>query len=107
MQEIARAVREGAIAYLRRQFRTVFILILIITFVLIFTANPNTDAGWHVPIGRGIAFFIGAIFSATVGGVGMYLATAGNLPGSPAARGNLGYALPLWCPTGATTRLLT
>src|SRR4051794_1390721 len=40
MQEIAQAIREGADAYLGRQFRTVGILIVIITGVLIFTKYP-------------------------------------------------------------------
>ncbi|HEV2945731.1 MAG TPA: sodium/proton-translocating pyrophosphatase, partial [Gemmataceae bacterium] len=58
MQEIARAVREGALAYLKRQFTTVAIMIVILTFVLILTANPHTEAGWNIPIGRGIAFLM-------------------------------------------------
>src|SRR6266852_9932927 len=66
MQEIARAVREGAMAYLKRQFTTVAILIAVLTFVLIFTANAHTEAGWNIPVGRGIAFLMGSLFSATV-----------------------------------------
>jgi K(+)-stimulated pyrophosphate-energized sodium pump len=107
MQEIARAVREGAVAYLTRQFTTVAILIFIITGVLIFTANPNTEAGWWIPVGRGVAFFFGALFSATVGGVGMYLATAGNLRVAAAARESFGKALQLGYRTGTITGMLT
>ena len=107
MQEIAQAVREGANAYLRRQFTTVAILIGIITVVLIFTANPNTPAGWHIPIGRGIAFLMGSIFSATVGFVGMRLATTGNLRVAAAARESFGKALQLGYRTGTITGMLT
>ena len=73
----------------------------------IFTANPNTDAGWNVPIGRGIAFFMGAVFSATVGFVGMRLATVGNLRVAAAARDSFGKALQLGYRTGTITGMLT
>jgi K(+)-stimulated pyrophosphate-energized sodium pump len=107
MQEIAQAVREGAYAYLKRQFTTVFLLILILTGVLIFTANPNTEARWHVPIGRGIAFLMGSIFSATVGFGGMTLATAGNLRVAAAAKESFGKALQIGYRTGTITGMLT
>jgi K(+)-stimulated pyrophosphate-energized sodium pump len=107
MQEIAQAVREGANAYLRRQFTTVAILIVIITCVLVFTANAKTEAGWHIPIGRGVAFLMGSIFSATVGFVGMRLATTGNLRVAAAARDSFGKALQLGYRTGTITGMLT
>src|SRR5262249_6989486 len=115
MQEITRAVREGADAYLRRQFTTVGILICIITVVLILTkwpwAMPSDDPGHgeHVAIalGRGIAFLIGSIFSATVGFVGMRLATAGNLRVAAAAKESFGKALQIGYRTGTITGMLT
>jgi Na+/H+-translocating membrane pyrophosphatase len=107
MKEIARAVREGALAYLKRQFTTVAVLIVILTFVLIFTANPNTEAGWNVPIGRGVAFLMGSLFSATVGFVGMYLATDGNLRVAAAAKYSFGKALQIGYRTGTITGMLT
>jgi len=107
MQEIARAVREGALAYLKRQFTTVAIMIVILTFVLILTANPHTEAGWNIPIGRGIAFLMGSLFSATVGFVGMYLATDGNLRVAAAAKYSFGKALQIGYRTGTITGMLT
>jgi K(+)-stimulated pyrophosphate-energized sodium pump len=107
MQEIARAVREGALAYLKRQFTTVAIMIVILTFVLILTANPHTEAGWNIPIGRGVAFLMGSLFSATVGFVGMYLATDGNLRVAAAAKENFGKALQIGYRTGTITGMLT
>jgi K(+)-stimulated pyrophosphate-energized sodium pump len=107
MQEIARAVREGALAYLKRQFTTVVFLIAIIALVLFFTANPNTEAGWHIPAGRSIAFLMGSIFSAMVGFVGMYLATDGNLRVAAAARQSFGKALQIGYRTGTITGMLT
>ncbi len=107
MQEITRAVREGADAYLRRQFTTVAVLIVLVTGVLIFTKQPEGETGWHVPVGRGIAFLMGSIFSATVGFVGMRLATAGNLRVAAAAKESFGKALQIGYRTGTITGMLT
>ena len=107
MQEIGRAVREGAFAYLRRQFTTIAILVVIITLILIFTANPNTEAGSAIPIGRGIAFLMGALFSGTVGFVGMSMATLGNLRVAAAARHSFGKALQLGYRTGTVTGMFS
>src|SRR5438128_511057 len=115
MQEIARAVREGADAYLKRQLTTVGLLIVVITFVLILTKWPwgmdpaDVSYNEHVQIalGRGIAFLIGSIFSATVGFVGMRLATAGNLRVAAAARESFGRALQIGYRTGTITGMLT
>jgi K(+)-stimulated pyrophosphate-energized sodium pump len=107
MQEIARAVREGALAYLKRQFTTVAVLIVVLTVVLILTANPRTEAGWNIPIGRGVAFLMGSLFSATVGFVGMYLATDGNLRVAAAAKYSFGKALQIGYRTGTITGMLT
>jgi K(+)-stimulated pyrophosphate-energized sodium pump len=115
MQEITRAVREGADAYLYRQFRVVFALIVVITAVLILTKwpwdVPATDPGYNqhvqIAVGRGIAFLIGSCFSATVGFVGMRLATAGNLRVAAAAKESFGKALQIGYRTGTITGMLT
>ncbi len=104
MQEIARAVREGADAYLFRQFRVVGVLIVLITVGLYFAA-----AGKHqeIQIGRAIAFLVGSIFSAMVGFIGMRLATIGNLRVAAAAQTSFGRALQLGYRTGTVTGMLT
>lgn len=78
MQEIAHAVREGANAYLYQQFRVVGLLIVVITVVLFFAAKAS-GAAPAIAWGRAIVFLVGSTFSATVGFVGMRLATTGNL----------------------------
>jgi K(+)-stimulated pyrophosphate-energized sodium pump len=75
MQDIGRAVQEGATAYLNRQFRTLAVFVVIV-FVLLF-ALPAEDLNER--IGRSIFFILGAVFSAAVGGLGMRLATAANI----------------------------
>jgi hypothetical protein len=60
-----------------------------------------------VAIGRGIAFLMGALFSAAVGFTGMRLATAGNLRVAAAARTNFGNAMRLAYRTGTITGMFT
>ena len=82
MQEIARAVQEGAAAYLRRQFRTLGVFVIIIFFVLLVLPADGTSVQW----GRSIFFLVGALFSAVTGFVGMTLTTRGNVRVAAAAR---------------------
>ncbi|HEY5311831.1 MAG TPA: sodium/proton-translocating pyrophosphatase, partial [Pirellulales bacterium] len=106
MQAIAQAVREGANAYLARQFRVVGILIVVITVLLYFGALASSAAN-EIAWGRAIAFLVGSIFSATVGFVGMRLATIGNLRVAAAAQHSFGTALQLGYRTGTITGMLT
>jgi K(+)-stimulated pyrophosphate-energized sodium pump len=82
MQEIARAVQEGALAYLKRQFRTVGIFVVLIPFLLLLLPAESTG----VKIGRSIFFVIGALFSGITGFTGMWLAVRGNVRVAAAAR---------------------
>ncbi|MEN6407355.1 MAG: sodium-translocating pyrophosphatase, partial [Thermoguttaceae bacterium] len=106
MQEIAQAVREGANAYLYRQFSVVGVLIILITVLLYFGAKASGLAEAFCS-GRAIAFFVGSLFSATVGFVGMRLATVGNLRVAAAAKTSFGHALQLGYRTGTITGMLT
>jgi K(+)-stimulated pyrophosphate-energized sodium pump len=82
MQEIAKAVQEGAAAYLRRQFRTLGVFVVIIPFVLLLLPAPDAS----VRVGRSLFFVIGALFSATTGFTGMSLAVRGNVRVTAAAK---------------------
>ncbi len=82
MQEIALAVQEGAAAYLRRQFRTLSVFVVLIFFVLLLLPADTTS----VRLGRSIFFLAGALFSALTGFVGMSLAVRGNVRVAAAAR---------------------
>src|SRR5262249_19505341 len=110
----ARAVREGSNAYLRRQFTTVGILLVFLTILLILakwpfepTPGENVDEVKALAIGRGVAFFVGAVFSALVGFFGMRLATTGNLRVAAAARRGFLEATKLGYQTGTVTGMLT
>jgi K(+)-stimulated pyrophosphate-energized sodium pump len=82
MQDIARAVQEGAAAYLRRQFTTLAPFAVVI-FGLLFILPADTVGS---RVGRSLFFLVGAAFSAVVGFVGMTLATRANVRMAAAAQ---------------------
>jgi K(+)-stimulated pyrophosphate-energized sodium pump len=89
MKEIATAIQEGAKAYLSRQFRTVGIFLGLLTVVLFFVLPAPKDAAhseFAIKFGRSLAFILGAVFSATTGYVGMWLAVRANVRTANAAR---------------------
>jgi K(+)-stimulated pyrophosphate-energized sodium pump len=75
MIEIAKAVQEGAAAYLNRQFKTLSVFAIIV-FGLLFLLPADTTGA---RVGRSVFFLVGAFFSALVGFIGMTLATRTNL----------------------------
>ncbi len=81
MKTIAKAVQEGASAYLTRQFRTLAVFAAIAFLVLL--TLPAESMG--VRIGRSVFFLVGAGFSATIGYLGMSLAVRANLRVAAAA----------------------
>jgi len=82
MQDIAKAVQEGAGAYLKRQRNTLLVFGVIVFVVLFFLPAD----GWGERIGRSLFFVIGAVFSFSIGYLGMWLATQANLRVAAASR---------------------
>lgn len=80
MRTIAAAVQEGAAAYLSRQLRTL-VLFAVVVFALLFLLPGDTG----VKIGRSVFFLVGAGFSASIGYLGMWLATRANVRVAAAA----------------------
>jgi K(+)-stimulated pyrophosphate-energized sodium pump len=83
MQEIAKAVQDGAAAYLRRQFRTLGVFVFAIFWILLILPH---DGGNGVLWGRSIFFLVGALFSGLTGFTGMSLCVRGNVRVAAAAR---------------------
>jgi K(+)-stimulated pyrophosphate-energized sodium pump len=82
MQEIALAIQEGAAAYLRRQFQTLAVFVVLIFFVLLLLPAADQSVRW----GRSGFFLVGALFSALTGFTGMSLAVRGNVRVAAAAK---------------------
>lgn len=80
MRAIAAAIQEGASAYLARQFRTL-VLFAVVVFALLFLLPGDTG----VKVGRSVFFLVGAAFSASIGYLGMWLATRANVRVAAAA----------------------
>ena len=102
MQKIAKAIQVGANTYLHRQFKTIALLIVVLSIALYFTANAT-----HIGLGRSLAFLMGSIFSAMVGYIGMNMAVRGNVRVASAAGKSFGDALKIAYRTGTITGMLT
>ncbi|MDD1776472.1 MAG: sodium-translocating pyrophosphatase, partial [Candidatus Methanomethylicus sp.] len=93
MKNIARAIREGARAYLNRQYKTVLIFVVIIAIVIVFAIN------WQSAVG----FVAGALLSTVAGYIGMNMTTQGNVRTTQKARSGLQAALSLAFKGGAVS----
>jgi K(+)-stimulated pyrophosphate-energized sodium pump len=112
MREISAAIREGAMAYLGRQFRTMiwFVVALTIVLYLIYRpVYPATPPGARLPLPFGIAlaFFMGVLASYGAGYVGMWLAVKANLRTATAALKSYKGALELGFRAGAVSGMFT
>ncbi|MET1063108.1 MAG: sodium-translocating pyrophosphatase [Aeromicrobium sp.] len=103
MQEIGQAVQEGAQAYLGRMFKTLAVF-AVLAFALLFVLPGSSE----IRIGRSVFFALGAGFSATIGYLGMWLATRANIRVAAAAQ-NEGreVAMKIAFRTGGTVGMLT
>jgi len=98
MQEISKAIQEGAQAYLNKQYKIIGIIAIILFFVIGFVPK----LGWTMAFG----FLVGAVFSALAGYIGMNVSVRANVRTAEAARGGINDALAIAFKGGTVTGLL-
>lgn len=91
MKEISNYIAEGAMAFLKAEYKVLAYFVIIAALLLGLMGNMNQEHGGHWSIA--IAFVIGAVFSAVAGYIGMKVATKANVRTAQAARTSLSRAL--------------
>jgi K(+)-stimulated pyrophosphate-energized sodium pump len=120
MKEIAKAIQEGAMAYLKRQFKTIGVILVPLAIIVFVTSTKvKTDSLAHVPghvalsyaqsgLFRTGAFILGCFLSGLTGFIGMSLAVRGNVRTAAAAkRGSMPAALQVAFRTGGVAGMFT
>ncbi len=106
MQDVSAAVEEGAMAYLKRQIKTMIWFILVITIGL-YIMYRNVYEGQFLPVGVAVAFFMGVWASYGAGFVGMKLAVKGNVRTAAAALHSFKGSLELAFRAGTVSGMFT
>jgi K(+)-stimulated pyrophosphate-energized sodium pump len=118
MQEVWNAIRIGADSYLNTQLRRILPIIAVLTVALFFSVyivpaskeaveEFPTNTTLIIAIGRTIAFIMGALFSLTVGQLGMRMAIQANVRAASAARRSFNESLSIAYYAGTITGMLT
>lgn len=97
MKEISTYIAEGAMAFLRAEWKILTYFGIIVALLLAFMGSRNPDSHWSIAV----AFLLGAFFSALAGYIGMRAATKANVRTAHAARTSLAQALKVSFTGGA------
>jgi len=93
MEEIAQAIKEGANAYLKREYTTLFAFVIVLAIILNFVINTTTA----------VTFISGSVLSALAGYIGMNISVRANVKTAQAAKKGLREALDVAVKGGAVT----
>jgi len=115
MMEIASAIQEGALAYLRRQMKTIALITIPVGVIVFITSTEVLKPDGETALGfaesgiyRTLAFLAGCLMSGLTGFIGMSLAVRGNVRTAAAARaGSLPAALKVAFRTGGIAGMFT
>lgn len=101
MKEISKYIAEGAMAFLKAEYKILTYFVIIAALLLAFMGYSNPKSSWMIAV----AFVIGAVFSALAGFIGMRIATKANVRTANAARTSLSKALSVSFGGGAVMGL--
>ncbi len=115
MREIALAIQEGAMAYLRRQFKTIIVILVPVAVIVFATSTKVLNPSGGIALSyaqsgafRTLAFVAGCFMSGLTGFIGMSLAVRGNVRTAAAAKeGSLPAALKVAFRTGGVAGMFT
>ena len=115
MIEIAKAIQVGALAYLKRQFRTIAVILVPLAIIVFVTSAEIKKPDGSIALSfaasgafRTIAFILGCLASGFTGYIGMTLATQGNVRTAAAAKENsMAKALDVAFKTGGVAGMFT
>src|SRR5438094_3188974 len=102
MRAISDAIKEGAEAFLRRQYKTIGILAIVVAvliYILYAVARGDPDQAWRTTV----AFLFGAFCSALAGYIGMYISIRANIRTASAVRTSMNQALKISFRGGAVS----
>jgi K(+)-stimulated pyrophosphate-energized sodium pump len=100
MQELGKAISDGAMAFLKREYRVLVVFVIVVAVVLVFAigaAQQDYISGFYTSI----SFLVGAVFSGMAGNIGMKIATKSNTRTAHAAQSGLNPALAIAFSGGA------
>lgn len=107
MQEVAHAISVGARSFLKRQYRTITILSLVVTVVIVAGYRISShDASWTYGLQVGFAFLVGSFLSGIAGVMSMVVATTTNLKVADAAKHGVNKALKMALRGGTVSALI-
>jgi K(+)-stimulated pyrophosphate-energized sodium pump len=101
MKEISTYIAEGAMAFLKAEWKILGYFVVVVGMLLALMASSNPHSHWLIAV----AFVVGAVFSATAGYIGMKIATLANVRTAQAARTSLSKALNVSFTGGAVMGL--
>jgi K(+)-stimulated pyrophosphate-energized sodium pump len=96
MAELSKAIQEGAMAFLSREYRAVAIVLVVVAAIILFWLQQPLTAA---------AYLVGAAFSGTAGFIGLFIATRANARTTSAARSGIAKALEVAFRGGAVMGL--
>lgn len=91
MQKISQYIKEGAIAFLKTEYKVLLWFVIIVALMLGFANANTTDSSWLISV----SFIVGAVCSGLAGYLGMIAATKSNVRTTEAAKRGLGPALEI------------